>query len=78
MSEDKKTTVTNELLYEVLRNVQGDISLMKADIHEIKAELQAVRGHIVAIQTDVSNIYGSQGEMKLRLDRVESRLNLTD
>ena len=72
------TEVTNELMFEVLKDVQSGISDLQAGQHEMKAELQAVRGHIIAIQTDVSNLYKGQSEMRSRLERVERRLNLTD
>ena len=72
------TEVTIELLYEVLRKVQGDIGDLKVGQNEIKAELRAIRGHMLAIQTDVSNLYSGQAELKSRLERVERRFNLTD
>lgn len=56
--------VTNGLIFEVLKNIQHDISFIKADVHEIKEEIHATRGHIIAIQTDISNLYKGQAELK--------------
>ena len=72
------TDVTNERLYEILRKVQGEIGDLKTGQNEMKAELQPIRGHMLAIQTDVSNLYSDQAELKIRLERVERRINLTE
>ena len=70
--------VTNELLYEVLKKLHGDAADLKAGQNEMKAELRAIRGHMLAIQTDVANLYTSQAELNARLERVERRIDLTD
>ena len=35
--------VTNDLLYEALRSMQHDLGSVKADIRDVKGELQAMR-----------------------------------
>ena len=70
--------VTNELLYEVLKQIQTRIGNLEDGQREIKSELQALRGHIVAMQQDISNLYAVQAKLELRLERIERRLELVD
>lgn len=77
--------ITNELIYEVLKNLQHEMSLVKASNREIKAELQAERGRfvglqheLVALHQDVQNIYSVLERQDGRLERIERRLELTD
>ncbi len=44
---------------------------------EIKAELSAIRGHLVSLQQDVHNIYGILGRHDLSLEKIENRLELS-
>ena len=37
--------VTNDLIYEVLKSVQNDVSGIKAEVRDVKGELQAIRAH---------------------------------
>jgi hypothetical protein len=72
------TEVTNDLIYEVLKSMQTRLSNIEGSVIEIKTELQAVRGHMLAIQTDVANLYAGQGNLEVRLGRIEKRLELTE
>jgi predicted nucleic acid-binding Zn-ribbon protein len=70
--------ISNELLYEVLKKVQSDISDIKSDVSEVKREFNAMRGHMIAIQSDIHNIYGILARQDDRLERVERRLELRE
>lgn len=70
--------VTNELMYEVLKQLQADTASLKLGQTEIKGELQALRGHVVAIQQDIHNIYATLVRHETRLDRIERRLELVE
>lgn len=72
------TEVTNELLYEVLKKLQDQGNRSGEDIRRIRGELSAMRGHMVALQHDIHNIYDQMLEHGKRLDRIERRLELTD
>ena len=37
-----------------------------------------MRGHLVAMQTDIANLYMGQGKIEARLSRIERRLELVD
>jgi hypothetical protein len=70
--------ISAELVYEVLEQVQHDISQIKEQGCETNAALNALRGHLVALQQDVGNVYGILGRLDARVDRIERRLELTD
>jgi hypothetical protein len=70
--------ISNELMFEVLKGIQGDVRMLKDGVREIKQELVSVRGHILSIQHDVHNIYGILGRHDERLDRIETRLELRE
>ena len=69
--------VANELMYELLKKVHADLGSIKREISDVKREVQAVRTHMIAMQQDTSNIYSMLGGHGERLDRIESRLELT-
>jgi hypothetical protein len=70
--------VTNDLLYEVLRSMQHDLGSVKADIRDVKGELQAMRTHMTGLGQDISNIYNILGRHDDRLARIETRLGLLE
>ena len=70
--------VTNELMFEDLKSMQRDLSDVKNGIGELKIELNAVRGHMISLQQDVHNIYGVLARHDARLERIESRLELSE
>ena len=70
--------VTNELIYEVLRSMQERLSRLENGQTEIKSELNAMRGHMLATQQDVANIYITLVRHETRLDRIDRRLELRE
>ncbi|WP_352963618.1 hypothetical protein [Mesorhizobium sp. M1312] len=48
------------------------------DVSEVKRELNVVRGHMVATQSDIHNIYGILGRQDDRLERIDRRLELRE
>ena len=70
--------VTNDLLYEVLKSIQVRLSNLDDGQREIRSELQALRGHMVAMQQDISNLYAGQAKIERRLERIERRLELAE
>lgn len=70
--------INADLVYEVLKQVQQDISQIREQGRETNMSLNAVRNHLVALQQDVGNIYAVLGRLDARGDRIERRLELTD
>lgn len=70
--------VSNELIYEVLKSMQERSSRMEDKLDELKAEMNAFRGHMISLQQDIHNIYGVLSRQDLRLDRIERRLEMVE
>ncbi|KAB2875306.1 MAG: hypothetical protein F9K43_02890 [Bauldia sp.] len=70
--------VTKEMVYEILRQVRDLMVGMDHKLDELKAEMQAFRGHLVAVQQDIHNIYSTLTRHETRLDRIEKRLGLIE
>ena len=68
--------VTNELIYEILKRIQDQLAALAEGQRAIRDELQALGGHQLAMQRDISNIYNRLDVFDARLERVERRLEL--
>lgn len=63
--------ITNELMYEILKKVQADVSVIKTTVLDHTRLL-------VRMREDDLRLEGMQNETQLRLDRIEQRLELQD
>ena len=70
--------VSSELIYEVLKQIRDDVSVLKHGQSELKSEMQAYRGHMIAMQQDIHNIYTTLYRYDDRLERIERRLDLVE
>jgi tetrahydromethanopterin S-methyltransferase subunit G len=70
--------VSNELIFEVLKQVQQRLDRVDHKVDELKSELNAIRGHQLSMQQDVHNVYGILGRYDMRLERIERRLELSE
>lgn len=70
--------VSSDLILEILKALQRDSGEVKSNIGDIKAELNAIRGHLISLQQDVHNVYGILGRHDVHLERIERRLELND
>ena len=69
---------SDELMFEALKWLQNNQLNMHETMTGVKNELRAIRGHMVATQADVANLYSGQAKIELRLERIEKRLELAD
>ena len=67
--------VTNDLIYEVLKSLQRGQQNIENAVSEIRNELQAIRVHSLAVQTDIKNVYSTTASIEIRLDRIEKRFD---
>jgi hypothetical protein len=70
--------ITNELMYEILKQLQDRMSSFDRKLDEVKSEMQALRIHSVAVQQDIQNIYSMFVRHDARLERIERRLNIAE
>ena len=69
---------TNDLILGVLKAIQNDVAQVRLDVRELKAELQAMRGHLLATHQDVANVYLALERQDGRLYRIERPLELAE
>jgi septation ring formation regulator EzrA len=70
--------ISADLVYEVLKAVQNDISQVKNELRDVNGAINALRGHQISMQQDIHNIYPVLTRYDGRLDRIERRLELND
>ena len=70
--------VTNELIFDVLKQLQDRMISFEKKMDEVKSELQALRIHSIAMQQDIQNIYATFVRQESRLDRIEPRLQISE
>jgi hypothetical protein len=72
------STITNELIYEVLKSVQAQVALTREDIASIKARLTSLDMRLGGVHTDMALLSDRMDPLESRMGRVETRLNLTE
>ncbi|MGD9738494.1 MAG: hypothetical protein AB7O56_15500 [Bauldia sp.] len=72
------TEITNELIYDVVERLQDRLAVVNRKVDEVKNELVSIRGHVVASQQDIHNIYLKLDGHDGRLDRIDRRLELIE
>jgi archaellum component FlaC len=77
--------VTNDLIYEVLKSMQGRMSNIEHKLGEMDNRLTSISGQLRglslemnAAHTDVANVYVSLGHLDGRLMRIERRLDIVE
>jgi hypothetical protein len=71
MSSDKRAEVTNELLLETLKAIQGTLTRLVDDIHEVKERLGI-------LEMQYASLSNRMDRMDLRIERIERRLGLVE
>jgi hypothetical protein len=71
MSSDKRAEVTNELLLETLKAIQGTLTRLVDDIHEVKERLGI-------LEMQYASLSNRMDRMDLRIERIERRLDLQE
>jgi predicted nucleic acid-binding Zn-ribbon protein len=69
--------VTNELIFEVLKRVQQDVSDIKGDVQDLKLRTTVVEEHLGNIMLSISGLNSRMDRLDERLSRVERRMELT-
>jgi hypothetical protein len=72
------TELNQDLLFEILRRIQTDISGLEQAQLEIRAEIGAIRGTMISTQQDIHNMYSVLTRHDQRLERIENRLELRE
>lgn len=70
--------VTNELMYEILKDIRGELASMQKDVADIKRSQLRMREDFHRFEGDILRFDRMQAETQLRLERIEVRLELRD
>jgi hypothetical protein len=66
------------LVLEHLRAIRGDIGRMADDVRGLRTEMTAMRQHMAGIVTIQEHDHSDIATLKVRVDRIERRLELVD
>lgn len=66
------------LILEHLRVMRTDISSLKDEMVGVRAEMRAMKQYMAGFLTDGTRQDGEIAELKLRLERIEKRLELSE
>ncbi|KPL55306.1 hypothetical protein ABB55_26270 [Prosthecomicrobium hirschii] len=69
---------TDNLILEHLRAIRRDMARMNGAMQTMQAETTAIRHQLAAIVTLQDHDHGDIAELKLRVDRIERRLDLVE
>tara|TARA_R100001129_G_scaffold152033_1_gene114352 strand:+ start:12055 stop:12312 length:258 start_codon:yes stop_codon:yes gene_type:complete len=70
--------VTQELMFELMKRIHADIGDVKQAQRDLQADFINMRGTMVAMQSDIHNIYGMLYRQDDRMERIEKRLDLRE
>jgi hypothetical protein len=68
----------HDVTHEILRRIQADMVLMKTELGDVKAMQLRMREDFNRFEGDLLRFERIEAGTQLRLDRIETRLNLTD
>lgn len=70
--------VTNELIYEILKDIQHRMGLLVEGQSDLKARMTSVDTRLASVHTDLVHVSDRMDRLENRIERVETRLNLRD
>lgn len=72
------TGEVDNLMLEQLRAIRGDMARMADSMHTMQAEMSSMRQHLSGVVTIQEHDHGDIAALKVRLERLEKRLELAD
>ena len=70
--------VTNELMYEVLKKIQADVGDIRTRITDVEEQMKGIRHVLIAMQSDDLRHEAVIAGLRVDMDKVRKRLDLTD
>jgi hypothetical protein len=67
--------INGTLIFGILKSIASRLDRMVLRLGEVKSELDSIRGHLIATENDVKNVYGARARQVDRLERIERRLD---
>jgi hypothetical protein len=66
------------IMLEHLRAIRGDVSYLKTELSGVRAEMLGIKHHIAAFIANEVVQDSDLASLKMRLDRIERRLDLVE
>ena len=73
MSDDR-----TDLMIEILRNIQTDVGAMRRELSSLSTRVSSLEDHFRGTLTTLYGIQADVAHLKVRVDRIETRLGLRD
>jgi tetrahydromethanopterin S-methyltransferase subunit G len=73
-----RTEVTNEVIFETLRSIQGTLARHSDDLREIKERLGNIETQIGGLAMQYAHLSNRLDRLETRLDHIERRLDLVE
>ena len=70
--------VTNELMYEVLKSIQGEVVTMRRTMEDYGEQLKGIRHILMAMQSDDLRHEATIAGLRVDIDRINKRMNIND
>ncbi|ARN82004.1 hypothetical protein [Methylocystis bryophila] len=70
--------VTNELLLETLKAIQGKLADIASNIVDLKADMRGMKGHVAAFMQSEVTQDGAITSIQLKIERIQQRLNIVE
>ncbi|KQY20934.1 hypothetical protein [Rhizobium sp. Root483D2] len=70
--------VSSELMFELLKRIQNDLSSLKDGQKDMRQDMLSLRNQFHLLQGDVNTMRGSIVHIDDRLERIENRLELRE
>lgn len=72
------TAETENLMLEILKRLQGDMSEMKQDVRDIKVRTGLLEGHVASLLAAQHHTNERLDRLGDRVERIERRLDLVE
>lgn len=70
--------IDSSLLLENLKAIRADVAAIRSDLNEVAVDVRGLRSHMAGLISSDVNRDGAIASIRLRLDRIERRLELVD
>lgn len=67
-----------DMMFDVLMGIQSDLGLIKREQVSQGIRLSSMEDHMRGLMTSVYGMQSDISDLKMRVDRIEKRLGLTD
>lgn len=78
-------SVTNELMYKVLKSLQEGQAQLRHELAEVRGDMRGMSEHLAALSASYAALVGDGlrrsdqvAELRARVERIERRLDLAD